>query len=92
MRNTVIHARKLRKTMTDAERKLWHILRRRYLGNFRFRKQAPLGPYILDFLCHEVRLIIEIDGGQHADQVEYDNQRTQWLKKTRLSSSEVLEH
>jgi very-short-patch-repair endonuclease len=95
MRKTIIHARKLRKTMTDAERKLWHILRRRYLENFRFRKQAPLGPYVIDFLCHETRLIIEIDGGQHADQVEYDNQRTHWLEKQgyrvlRFWNNEVL--
>lgn len=94
-RKTIIHARKLRKTMTDAERKLWHILRRRYLENCRFRKQVPLGPYIVDFLCHETRLIIEIDGGQHADQTEYDNQRTQWLEKQgyrvlRFWNNEVL--
>ena len=95
MKKTIINARKLRKTMTDAERKLWHILRRRYLQNFRFRKQVPLGPYIVDFLCKEKHLIIELDGGQHADAVEYDNQRTQWLEKRgyrviRFWNNEVL--
>jgi very-short-patch-repair endonuclease len=81
--------------MTDAERKLWSILRCRYLENYRFRKQVPLGSYIVDFLSYELRLIIEVDGGQHAEQVEYDTQRTNWLEKQgyrviRFWNNEVL--
>ena len=95
MRSTIINARKLRKNMTNAERKLWQILRHCHLGGLRFRKQAPLGHYIVDFLCCEKQLIIEIDGGQHADEVKYDNQRTKWLEKqgyrvVRFWNNEVL--
>jgi very-short-patch-repair endonuclease len=96
MQNTLLrNARHLRKNLTDAERKLWLILRRRYIENFRFRKQVPMGNYICDFVCHEARLIIEIDGGQHADNVKYDNQRTLWLEQQgyrvlRFWNSEVL--
>jgi len=95
MQTTLINARTLRKKMTDAERTLWYILRRRYLQNNRFRKQVPLGPYIVDFLCYQKRLIVEVDGGQHADQIEYDNQRTIWLEKQgycvlRFWNNEVL--
>jgi very-short-patch-repair endonuclease len=96
MQNTLlINARHLRKNLTDAEMKLWQILRRRYMGNYRFRKQVPMGNYICDFACHEARLIIEIDGGQHADNVKYDNQRTAWLEQQgyrvlRFWNTEVL--
>ncbi len=72
-------ARKLRKTMTDAERRLWYDLRHRQIGHARFRRQAPIGPYIVDFVCFEKRLIIELDGGQHAVHVEEDLRRTNWL-------------
>jgi very-short-patch-repair endonuclease len=59
-------ARALRSNLTDAERKLWSALRRRALDGHRFRRQHPLGPYIVDFVCLEQRLIVEVDGGQHA--------------------------
>jgi very-short-patch-repair endonuclease len=72
-------ARELRKNMTDAQRRLWHHLRHRQIGNSRFRRQAAIGPYIVDFVCFEKRLIIELDGGQHAVHVEEDNRRTDWL-------------
>ncbi len=65
--------------MTDAERRLWSCLRSRQLGHARFRRQAPIGPYIVDFVCFEKRLIIELDGGQHAVRVEEDLRRTDWL-------------
>src|SRR5262249_50715470 len=61
-----IRARALRRNMTEAERQLWRILRSRQIGNYRFRRQVPLGRYIADFVCHKARLIIEVDGGQHA--------------------------
>jgi very-short-patch-repair endonuclease len=57
--------RELRKNPTDAERKLWAHLRLRPIGGFMFRRQHPLGPFIVDFVCIEKKLIIEVDGGQH---------------------------
>ena len=60
-------ARRLRHDMTDAERRLWHYLRRRQLLGYRFRRQFPIGPYIVDFACLEAKLIIEVDGSQHFD-------------------------
>ena len=54
--------------MTDAERKLWHLLRRKQLAGFRFRRQAPIGPYIADFFCPQTKLIIELDGAPHTDE------------------------
>ena len=59
-------ARELRRRMTDAERALWRCLRMRQLEGFRFRRQLPVGPYIVDFACLQARLIVEVDGGQHA--------------------------
>lgn len=58
------HARQLRKNMTDAERALWARLRKRLVRGCQFRRQLPIGPYIVDFVCLEKRLIIELDGGQ----------------------------
>jgi len=52
--------------MTDAEQKLWRVLRSRASGA-KFRRQVPLGPFVVDFVCFEARLIVELDGGQHAD-------------------------
>ena len=74
--------RELRKNETDAEKLLWSLLRDRQLGNAKFRRQHPLGPFVLDFYCHEEKLGIEIDGGQHAesDQALYDAKRTQKLE------------
>ena len=67
-------ARALRRNMTAAERKLWEILRLRQISGYKFRRQVPLGRYVADFVCHEARLIVEVDGGQHdhasADEVE----------------------
>ena len=73
-------ARQLRKNQTDAEQKLWSHLRRRQLDAFRFRRQQPIGPYVVDFFCPEARLIVEVDGGQHAERTEQDAERTEWLE------------
>ena len=73
-------ARGLRKSMTDAERKLWRGLRMPQLHGYKFRRQFSLGSYIVDFVCLEARLIIEVDGGQHADQKYGDAERDAWLK------------
>jgi very-short-patch-repair endonuclease len=78
-RHILRNARELRKTMTEEEKKLWYRLRCGQLG-VRFRRQAPRGVYVADFLCHDPKLIIELDGGQHSEQVEYDRERTIWLE------------
>ena len=74
-----ILARELRKSMTDAERKLWRSLRLRQIYGHKFRRQFPLGNFIVDFVCLEMHLIIEVDGGQHADEKYGDAQRDAWL-------------
>jgi very-short-patch-repair endonuclease len=61
------HARAMRRIPTDAERKIWFLLRDRRLEGFKFRRQVPFGPSILDFVCFERKLVVEVDGGQHAD-------------------------
>jgi very-short-patch-repair endonuclease len=71
-------ARHLRRNMTDAERHLWCHLRRRHLLGHRFRRQHPYGPYVLDFVCLESKLIIEVDGSQHLNPTA-DQQRDAWL-------------
>jgi very-short-patch-repair endonuclease len=72
-------ARQLRKNMTDAERWLWYELRARRFDTSKFRRQASIGPYIVDFVCFESKLVVELDGGQHASQVNFDGTRTAWL-------------
>jgi len=62
-------AKRLRKNLTDAESKLWRHIRLRQIGGFKFRRQHPVGPYILDFACVEKLLAIEVDGGQHGEYV-----------------------
>jgi very-short-patch-repair endonuclease len=71
-------ARILRKVATDAEGVLWYQLRSRRLNGFKFVRQEPLGPYTVDFICRECRLIVEADGGQHADNPR-DKVRDKWL-------------
>ena len=88
-------ARKLRQNLTDAERRLWSRLRLRQLDGHRFRRQVPIGRYIADFVCFEKRLIIEVDGGQHADRHVHDTARTAWLESegfrvVRCWNNEVL--
>ncbi|MFC1839381.1 endonuclease domain-containing protein [Thermodesulfobacteriota bacterium] len=73
-------AKTLRKNSTDAERKLWYSLRARQINGFKFKRQQPLGNYIVDFVCFEKRLIIELDGGQHAVNRKKDIERDNWLK------------
>ncbi len=77
---TTARARELRRHPTDAELVLWKHLSRRQIGGYKFRRQQPLGKYIVDFVCFEKRLIIELDGGQHFEQVSYDSGRTEWLE------------
>ena len=73
-------AKFLRTHQTDAEQRLWfHLRAHRFMG-LKFKRQKPVGPYIADFVCHEPRLVIELDGGQHADQLAYDRKRDAFLQ------------
>ena len=72
-------ARHLRSSQTEAERHLWRMLRRKNLEGWRFRRQVPLGPYIVDFCCLPLRLVIEADGGQHNGSAS-DLVRDDWLR------------
>ncbi|MDX8127138.1 endonuclease domain-containing protein [Methylomonas sp. OY6] len=74
-------ARSLRKNQTDAERVIWQQLRNRQLLGCKFRRQQVIGPFIVDFVCLEPKLVIEVDGGQHAEQQEYDQNRSHYLQR-----------
>ena len=89
-------AKRLRSTMTEAEARLWYHLRAHRLGGHKFKRQKPLGPYIVDFVCMEHRLVVEVDGGQHAEARAYDAKRDAWLEARgfrvlRFWNNEVLE-
>jgi very-short-patch-repair endonuclease len=75
-------ARRLRRDSTDAELRLWYRLRARSTLGFKFLRQEPVGPYVVDFVCREQRLIVEVDGGQHADS-KSDLVRDRWLAEHR---------
>ncbi|EKD72726.1 MAG: hypothetical protein ACD_45C00603G0001 [uncultured bacterium] len=74
------HVRELRQNMTDAEKHLWYFLRAKRLNGHKFRRQHLVHPFIVDFICPSKKLIIEIDGGQHAEQLRYDEKRSVFLK------------
>jgi very-short-patch-repair endonuclease len=76
----VATARRLRRDQTDAERKLWFRLRDRRLGGLKFRRQMPVGRFVVDFCREAARLIIEVDGGQHGERLEQDADRTRILE------------
>ena len=87
--------RRLRQTSTDAERLLWRHLRNRQLGGHKFRRQHKIGSFVADFACLERRLIVEVDGGQHANPESKDPERTAWLESEgysvlRFWNNEVL--
>ena len=91
----IAHARSMRAQPTDAERRLWSKIRYEQLEGLKFRRQAPIGRYIVDFVCFSNLLIIELDGGQHADQERQDLARTTWLESQgfrvmRFWNNEVL--
>ena len=73
-------ARELRSNPTDAERVLWRHLRLRQIGGHKFRRQRGIGPYIVDFVCLEKHVVIEVDGGQHLKHQTYDARRDGWLR------------
>jgi len=72
-------ARELRKQMTPAEKKLWARIRYGQIDGYHIRKHHAVGNFILDFFCAKAKLAMEVDGASHADQVEYDAERTRWL-------------
>ena len=74
------NAYNLRHNQTPAENKLWQILRMHQLNNVHFRRQHAIGPYIVDFCSPRQKIIIEVDGGQHLEQQEYDNERTAFFE------------
>jgi very-short-patch-repair endonuclease len=90
-------ARELRKRQTPAERALWSRLRKKQLLGYKFRRQHPIGCFIVDFCCARVKLVVEIDGESHASQVEYDDSRTAHLEEQgyiviRFTNDQVLRH
>ncbi|NNM79388.1 MAG: DUF559 domain-containing protein [Gallionella sp.] len=91
-----IYAREMRKNQTDAEQLIWHLLRGREISLAKFRRQHPIGRYILDFYCVEHQLAVELDGGQHSEQANYDETRTaflnaQGIRVLRFWNNEVLQ-
>ena len=74
------HARENRHHQSPAEAKLWKVLRNHNVEGRKFRRQHPIGPYIVDFYCHEARLVVELDGRSHDAQINYDAARTAWLE------------
>jgi very-short-patch-repair endonuclease len=75
-----LKARQLRRDPTDAERRMWSALRDRRLAKYKFRRQHPIGPFIVDFACTRYALVVEIDGTQHAENVA-ENRRTAFLQR-----------
>ncbi|WP_421356455.1 endonuclease domain-containing protein [Pseudocitrobacter faecalis] len=75
------YAKTLRGQQTREELRLWYLLRGRRFHGFKFRRQMPIGNYIVDFACYKAALIIELDGGQHAERVRYDETRTGFLER-----------
>lgn len=89
------YARQLRLHPSKAQKVLWYYLRQKRLNACKFRREHPIGSYIVDFVCLSKKLVVEIDGGQHALQVEYDKSRSRWLesegfKILRFWNNEVL--
>ena len=92
-------ARELRRNQTRAEARLWSALRNRQVAGLKFRRQVPLGPYVVDFFCLSASLVVEVDGGQHGapDGRSQDARRTCWLEAQgyrvmRFWNNEVLEN
>jgi very-short-patch-repair endonuclease len=90
-------ARNMRKSMSEGERQLWRALRIKQLDGARFRRQHPIGRYIVDFVCLDRRLVVEVDGGQHTEdgQIAHDRRRDAWLasegyRVLRVPTSEVF--
>jgi very-short-patch-repair endonuclease len=94
-RAVVARARSLRRDATDAESKLWQVLRNRQVDGAKFRRQVPIDRYFADFCCPDCKLILELDGSQHAEQERYDAARTAQLRAmgyrvVRFANADVL--
>ena len=92
-------AKKLRRSSTEVEKRLWNLLRAKQLAGYKFRRQEPIGAYIVDFVCYRPPLIIELDGGQHDTTAQrmHDDRRTNWLKSegfvvVRFWNSQLIEN
>jgi very-short-patch-repair endonuclease len=90
-------AKDMRRNPTDAELRLWSVLRGTRLENHKFHRQVPIGTYIVDFLCRRAALIVEVDGSQHMSDIAYDSARSKWLQDRgyrvlRFWNNEVLLH
>jgi very-short-patch-repair endonuclease len=90
-------AKTLRKKSTDAENVLWKQLRRKQLEGLKFRRQQPIDNYVVDFVCFEKRIVIEVDGGQHSIERDKDSERDNYLvingfKVLRFWNNEVLQN
>ena len=90
-------ARRLRRDMTEAEKIMWRLLRAHQLSGYKFRRQEPIGRYVVDFVCFQPRLVVEIDGGQHAEPTRYEEERTGFREREgfrvqRFWNNEVLEN
>ncbi len=90
--NHLIHAKAMRSEQTPAEQRLWYHLRAHRFMGLKFKRQKTMGPYIVDFICFEHGLIIEVDGSQHDDQLAYDRQRDQWLAAQGLTVLRFWNH
>ncbi|TDQ82038.1 very-short-patch-repair endonuclease [Dongia mobilis] len=95
-RDPIETARRLRRDMTAAEKELWRAIRNHQLENAHFRRQFPIGPYVADFCCRRARLVIEVDGGQHADNLRDDRRSrylaTQGYRVLRFWNNDVIEN
>ena len=81
MKNAILtHVRSLQKNTTAAETHLWHYLRAKRLNGYKFRRQHLIHPYVVDFVCLSKKIIVECDGGQHLEQKNYDEKRSDFLK------------
>lgn len=89
---TIKQAQHLRGNLTNAEQLLWRHLRMRQMSGCKFRRQRPIGSYIVDFVCLERRIIIELDGGQHAEQTHYDQKRDSWLESQGYNVMRFWDH
>ncbi|QDT35797.1 endonuclease domain-containing protein [Stratiformator vulcanicus] len=90
-------AKELRQTLTGPERVLWNGLRGRRFAGLKFRRQHPIGPYIVDFYCDAKKLVVELDGASHDSRGEYDKARQSWIesegyKMLRISNDDVLQN
>lgn len=83
--NLIPLAKSLRNRTTDAEQLLWRHLRAKHFGGLKFRRQQPIGTYIVDFVCFEKKIFVELDGGQHTqpEEMQNDSMRDQWFEAQR---------